>query len=78
MKIDTNSWYFSLDHGQNCQVIKTQALWGETTCRVWLPGRDSVVRVPVSRFAPLQDSETGPLPEMAPLVILRVEGGTHE
>ncbi len=59
MKIDTNSWYFSLDHGQNCQVIETQALWGETTCRVWLPGRDSVVRAPASRLAPLEDSGTG-------------------
>jgi len=30
-------WYYSLDHGQLCQVIKAQALWGETSCRVWLP-----------------------------------------
>lgn len=39
MRIDANSWYFSPDHGQLCQVIKTQMLCGETTCRVWLPGR---------------------------------------
>ena len=59
MRIDANSWYFSPDHGQLCQVIETQTLWGETTCRVWLPGRDSVVRVPASRLAPLEDSGTG-------------------
>jgi len=44
MRIDANSWYYSLDHGQLCQVIKTQTLWGETICRVWLTGRDSVAR----------------------------------
>jgi hypothetical protein len=44
MRIDANSWYYSPDHGQLCQVIEAQTLWGETTCRVWLPGRDSVVR----------------------------------
>jgi len=37
-----SSWMYSLDHGQLCQVIEAQTLWGETTCRVWLPGRDSV------------------------------------
>lgn len=30
-------WYYSPDHGQLCQVIEAQTLWGETTCRVWLP-----------------------------------------
>ena len=59
MSIDANSWYFSPDHGQLCQVIETQTLWGETICRVWLPGRDSVVRVPASRLASLEDSGTG-------------------
>lgn len=54
-----NIWYFSLDHGQLCQVIETQTLWGETTCRVWLPDRDSVVRVPTSRLAPLESLGTG-------------------
>lgn len=59
-KVDaTNSWYFCPDHGQLCQVIESQTLWGETTYRVWLPGRDSVVRVPASRLASLEDSGTG-------------------
>ena len=52
-------WYYSQDHGQLCQVIETQTLWGETTCRVWLSGSDSVVRVPASRLASLEDSGTG-------------------
>ena len=26
-------WYYSQDHVQLCQVMETQALWGETTCQ---------------------------------------------
>jgi len=58
MRIDANIWYYSLDHGQRCKVIEAETLWGETTCRVWLPGSDSVVHVPASRLAPLGDSQT--------------------
>ncbi|MBD3309160.1 helicase, partial [candidate division KSB3 bacterium] len=65
MRIDANSWYFSPDHGQLCRVIETQTLWGETTCRVWLPGRDSVVRVPASRLASLEDSGIGNADDIA-------------
>lgn len=54
-----NSWYYSPEHGQLCQVIEAQTLWGETTCRVWLPGRDSVVRIPASRLKPLESAGTG-------------------
>jgi len=52
-------WYYIPDHGQLCQVIESQTLWGDTTCRVWFPGHDSLVRVPASRLAPLGDSWTG-------------------
>jgi SNF2 family DNA or RNA helicase len=51
-------WYYSPDHGQLCQVIEAQTLWGETTCRVWLPGRDSVVRIPASRLKPIESADT--------------------
>jgi len=59
MSISANSWYYSPDHGQLCQVIEAQTLWGETTCRVWLPGRDSVVRIPASRLKSLESAGTG-------------------
>jgi superfamily II DNA/RNA helicase len=55
---DTNGWYYSPDHSQPCQIIETQTLWGETICRVWLPGRDSVVRIPASRLKSLESSGT--------------------
>ncbi len=51
-------WTYSEDHKQICQIIETQTLWGETTCRVWLPGCDSVVCVPASRLASLEDVGT--------------------
>jgi len=52
-------WYYSPDHGQLCQVMESQTLWGETTCRVWLPTSDSVVRVQASRLSSVEDSRTG-------------------
>jgi len=55
----SGNWTYSSGHGRPCQVIESQTLWGETTCRVWLPGSDSVVCVPASRLAPLGDSGTG-------------------
>ncbi|WP_420239629.1 DEAD/DEAH box helicase [Telmatobacter bradus] len=51
-------WYYSTDHEQVCQVIEAQALWGETTCRVWLPSRDSVVRILASRLQSIEDAGT--------------------
>ncbi len=54
--MNEGEWYFSPDHGQHCQVIETQTLWGEKTCRVWLPGLDSVVRVPAPSLASLENS----------------------
>lgn len=53
------SWVYSEDYGQICQVIEAQTLWGETTCRVWLPGRDSVVRIPASRLKSLERTGAG-------------------
>jgi len=41
------------------QVTETKILWGNTTYYVWLPGRDSVVRVPASKFKPLESAGTG-------------------
>jgi len=58
-KYRTVTWYYSPDHGQLCQVIKAQMLRGETTCRVWLPGRDSVVSIPASRLRSLENAGTG-------------------
>ncbi len=53
-----SAWYYSPDHEQICQVIEAQVLWGETTCCVWLPGQDSVVRISASRLKPLESVDS--------------------
>src|SRR3990172_1168152 len=58
-RIDANRWYYSPNHDQLCQVIEAQTVWGETTCRVWLPGRDSVVRIPASMLKSPETADTG-------------------
>ena len=59
MRIDATSWYYSPGHGELCQVIESQTLWGDKTCRVWMPGSDSVVRIPAANLKPLEDAATG-------------------
>jgi len=56
LSISIHQWCYSTDHNSICQVIETQTLWGETTCRVWLPGSDSVVRIPAANLKPLDDA----------------------
>ena len=54
-----SDWKYCPYFNQLCIIIETQKVWGETTCRVWLPDSDSVVRIPASRLASLDDSGTG-------------------
>lgn len=54
-----DNWYYSLEHGELCRVIETQTLWGETVCRVWLPGKDTVVRLPATRLRPVHEASVG-------------------
>ncbi len=51
-------WTWHAERGELCRVIETQALWGETTCRVWLPVSEAVVRVPASQLQPLDSAAT--------------------
>ncbi len=48
-------WYYSSLHNSPCQVLEELALWGEITCRVWLPSQDAIVRVSKSSLEPLSD-----------------------
>jgi len=48
-------WAWNPDHGQLCRVIETQTLWGKTVCRVWLPGKDTAVRMPATRLRPVHE-----------------------
>jgi len=50
-------WTYSLDHNQTCLVMETQKLWGKTTCRVWLPDKETAVRLPLDRLKPLSNNK---------------------
>jgi hypothetical protein len=41
----SGQWFYTLEHGQPCQVVEALKLWDRTTYRVWLPESDSIVRV---------------------------------
>jgi len=57
--MELNGWYYSPDHGQVCQVIEAQTVWGETTCRVWLPNQDIVVGGTPTYVLPAANHRTG-------------------
>jgi len=49
----TDIWQYSSLHNSTCKIIDEQTLWGQTVCRVWLPDKDAVVRVPQTDLQPL-------------------------
>ena len=55
---EVGKWQYSTIHDWACKVIETQTLWGDTTCRVWLPDSDSLIRVSASSLRPIEDTFT--------------------
>ena len=55
-RLEPNHWVYSTDHSQLCRIIESETLWGETTCRVWLPGQDTVVRVRAEQLKRLDEA----------------------
>ena len=53
--MNTN-WQYSSIHNSVCRVIEEQKLWDKTICRIWLPGSDSVVQVPMAVLYPISDT----------------------
>ncbi|MCK4304076.1 MAG: DEAD/DEAH box helicase [Candidatus Eisenbacteria sp.] len=49
-------WAWSLEHQQVCRVVETQDLWGDTLYRVWVPAKDTIVRVRSSQLRPPAES----------------------
>ena len=69
MQIDANSWYYSPDHGQLCQVIESQTLWAVRHYRLaQLTHEEQAWREQLSRMAEVQ-------PELIPLLIIQVIQG---
>jgi hypothetical protein len=57
--MELGEWAWSMEQRQVCRTIEAHTFWGETTCRVWLPGTDSMVRIPASRLKSLESAGTG-------------------
>jgi SNF2 family DNA or RNA helicase len=52
--LQAGGWWHSIDHDEPCRVVDTETLWGQASCLVWLPRRDTAVRVLQKRLIPLK------------------------
>ena len=48
-------WCWHIRQTAPCRVVDSQTLWGENTYRVWLPGKDAVVRARAQELGSLAD-----------------------
>lgn len=46
-------WCWHERHAAPCRVVDREEIWGETAYRVWLPGKDAVVRARARDLSPL-------------------------
>jgi superfamily II DNA or RNA helicase len=56
--MQAGEWWHSIDHDEPCRVVDIEALWGQASCLVWLPRRDTAVRVLQRRLIPLKAGES--------------------
>lgn len=47
------AWCWHERHAAPCRVVDREEIWGETAYRVWLPGKDAVVRARSRDLSPL-------------------------
>lgn len=47
------AWCWHERHAEPCRVVDREEIWGETAYRVWLPGKDAVVRARSRDLSPL-------------------------
>lgn len=50
---DTGDWCWHTRQAAPCRVVERLALWGEAAYRVWLPGKDAVLRARAAELAAL-------------------------
>lgn len=51
-------WAWSLEHRQACRIVEAQDLWGEVFYRVWVPGKDTIVRVRADQLSSARESDS--------------------
>jgi SNF2 family DNA or RNA helicase len=52
------AWCWHERHAAPCRVVDREEMWGETAYRVWLPGKDAVVRARSRELGPLDAVRT--------------------
>ena len=52
------AWCWHERHAAPCRVVDREEMWGETSYRVWLPGKDAVVRARSRELGPLDAVRT--------------------
>ncbi|MDR2853517.1 MAG: DEAD/DEAH box helicase family protein [Burkholderiaceae bacterium] len=50
---DTGDWCWHTRQASPCRVVERLALWGEAVYRVWVPGKDAVLRARAAELASL-------------------------
>jgi hypothetical protein len=50
-------WWHSTDQNEPCRVVEVDRLWGQATCLIWLPRRDTTIRVLQKGLVPLQAND---------------------
>src|SRR6266566_1545109 len=56
----SGDWAYSIEHQELCKVIDVQELWDQVVCKVWLPTRNRVERIPSDRLSSPMDSGLAP------------------
>lgn len=49
-------WAWSWEYREPVKVIEALDLWGKNVCRVWVPGRDAVIRVQESELSSITEA----------------------
>lgn len=53
-------WCWHRQHDEPCRVVERDDLWGQTSYRVWLPARDTVLRARSQELSSFDGGETKP------------------
>jgi len=53
LSFGVGEWCWHARHAAPCRVVDRETVWGETAYRVWLPGKDAVVRARARDLGPL-------------------------
>ncbi|MFC1705447.1 DEAD/DEAH box helicase [Planctomycetota bacterium] len=57
MLMSSGQWAWSLEHHQACRIVEAQDLWGDVFYRVWVPGKEAIVRIRADQLRSARDCD---------------------